>query len=108
MKCVIFSIILANMNLYDMPLKTQNINLDYEGGYKMNLVDCYTFIDNLEEAEQTVSDLNSKKSNESKEFYIAYYDGINLAYLVSGTVTPEDFLELKLEGKFVVMRKAER
>lgn len=72
------------------------------------LVDCYMFVKHLEEAEKIVSDLNSKKSKRSVDFSIEYYDAINLAYLVSGSVTSQDFIELNLEGKFTVMRKAER
>jgi len=71
----------------------------------MNLIDCYVFIDNFEEAEKLVSDLNSKKSKKSKSFYIGD-SGPIASHLIIGKVTEKDFKKLKLEEKFVVSRNS--
>jgi hypothetical protein len=71
----------------------------------MSLIQCFSNVVGHKEAQELVIDLNSMKSNQSKDFYIYYnkfqnYE-INDTYLVVGNVTKEDWGELDMDNDFM-------
>ena len=62
-------------------------------------IECFSYVHGQKEANQMLNELNSLKSNSSLPFVFAEDNGES--WLIVGTVTQEDWVNLNLESDFM-------